>query len=99
LTGDPDDPEYLDPLVGVLNYVAENFPEDDDAIPDSVMAVAHDSDLQLLERMDSLTGDSDAVENFLHENEIPVLLENGIMMLQYPHRQVNEHGESDESSD
>ncbi|KAN0123779.1 hypothetical protein V8E52_002269 [Russula decolorans] len=23
LTGDPDDPEYLDPLVGVLNYVAE----------------------------------------------------------------------------
>lgn len=100
LTGDPDDPEYPDPLIGVLNYIADNYPKDDHKIPRNAMAVAHDNDLQLIEMMrtkDSLTGD--VVENFLHENKIPVVLENGLMTLHYPNRQDNEHGKSDESSD
>jgi len=65
-------------LIGVLLYIAEaaarEFRIRYRSI-ESAMAVAHDDDLQLIERMVG----GDAVQNLLRENEIPVLLENGGM--------------------
>ncbi|KAI0271317.1 hypothetical protein BC834DRAFT_1030811 [Gloeopeniophorella convolvens] len=68
----PDVPAWRDPLVGVLDYIAEKC-------PDQQIAIAHDDDLQLIEEVETLT--ADAVENFLRQNEIGVLVENGAAIL------------------
>jgi len=64
--------QYRDPLVGVLDYIAEKC-------TDSVIAIAHDDDLQLVEEVETLS--ADAVEGFLRQNEISVLIENGAAIL------------------
>ncbi|KAN0136358.1 hypothetical protein V8E53_005726 [Lactarius tabidus] len=66
----PNVPSYRDPLIGVLDYIAEKC-------TDGIIAIAHDDDLQLIEEVDILT--ADAVEGFLRQNEINVLIENGGM--------------------
>lgn len=68
----PNVPSYRDPLVGVLDYIAEKCTS-------SVIAIAHDDDLQLIEEVETLT--ADAVEGFLRQNEINVLIENGAAIL------------------
>ncbi|KAI9452340.1 hypothetical protein F5148DRAFT_1289653 [Russula earlei] len=68
----PNVPSYRDPLIGVLDYIAEKSPE-------NTLAIAHDDDLHLVEEVDVLT--ADAVEDFLRQNEINVLVENGAAIL------------------
>jgi len=76
ISGIPDAPKYRDPLVGVLDYIAEKCPED---CAEDTIAIAHDDDLQLIENVDTLT--ATAVESFLRENDTPVLIENGAAIL------------------
>ncbi|KAI0249449.1 hypothetical protein BJV78DRAFT_695952 [Lactifluus subvellereus] len=67
----PEVPNYRDPLVGVLDYIAEKCPE-------NTIAIAHDDDLeQFIEEVVC----PDAVEGFLRQNEIGVLVENGAAIL------------------
>lgn len=68
----PNVPSYRDPLDGVLDYIAEKC-------TDNVIAIAHDNDLELIEEVETLT--ADAVEGFLRQNEINVLIENGAAIL------------------
>ncbi|KAF8493446.1 hypothetical protein F5888DRAFT_1724104 [Russula emetica] len=72
LVREPDVPEYRDPLIGVLDYIAEQAPNQE-------LAIAHEDDLKLIEGLDALT--ADAVENFLRQNEIPVLVDKGVALL------------------
>jgi len=72
----PNVPSYRDPLIGVLDYIAENVQQ---KCTDGVIAIAHDDDLQLIEEVETLT--ADAVEGFLRQNEINVLVENGAALL------------------
>jgi len=59
-------------LAGVLDYIAEQCATD-------VVAITHDDDLQVIEEVDTLTADS--VEDFLRQNEMGVLVENGAAIL------------------
>ncbi|KAI0280738.1 hypothetical protein BC826DRAFT_1191391 [Russula brevipes] len=68
VTSVPYAPKYRDPLVAVLDYIAEQCPE-------GTIAIAHDDDLDLIKDVEILT--ADAVEKFLHDNQVPVLIENG----------------------
>ncbi|KAF8260476.1 hypothetical protein EI94DRAFT_1748313 [Lactarius quietus] len=72
----PNVPSYRDPLIGVLDYIAETVQKKG---TDSVIGIAHDDDLQLIEEVETLT--ADAVEGFLRQNEINVLIENGAAIL------------------
>ncbi|KAH9953164.1 hypothetical protein BC827DRAFT_169055 [Russula dissimulans] len=76
ISGVPDGPTYRDPLVGVLDYIAEKCPDDCEK---ETIAIAHDDDLQLIENVETLT--ASAVETFLRENQMPVLIENGAAIL------------------
>jgi len=64
--------QYRDPLIGILDYIAEKCSE-------TVIAVVHDDDLQIVENMETLTADS--VEQFLHEKQLPVLIDGGVAFL------------------
>ncbi|KAI9510668.1 hypothetical protein F5148DRAFT_1333231 [Russula earlei] len=76
VTGVPDAPKYCDPLIGVLNYIAEKCPED---CAEDTIAIAHDDDLQLIENVENMTAST--VKSYLHERDIPVLIENGAAIL------------------
>jgi len=58
-----------------LDYIVEQCPED-------TIAIVHDDDLDLIKDVEILT--ADAVEKFLHENQIPVLTENGAAIIRDP---------------
>jgi len=68
----PGVPSYRDPLTGVLDYLAEKC-------PDNTVAIVHDDDLQLVEQVDTFT--MDAVASFFIQNEIGVLVENGVAIV------------------
>lgn len=73
----PDGPKYRDPLIGILDYIVEKCPKD--AKDEDTIAVAHDDDLRLIKDVEILT--ADAIEEFLRENQIPLLVENGAATL------------------
>ncbi|KAH9953160.1 hypothetical protein BC827DRAFT_171613 [Russula dissimulans] len=62
-----DAPTYRDPLIGVLDYIAENSAQD---CAEGTIAIAHDNDLRLIESVENVT--ASAVETFLRERQIPV---------------------------
>jgi len=72
----PDAPNYRDPLIGVLDYLAKNCPKD---CAEGTIAIAHDNDLQLIETVENVT--ASAVETFLREHQIPVFVKNGAATL------------------
>jgi len=72
LVREPDIPEHRDPLIGVLDYIVEQSPNQE-------LAIAHEDDLKLIEGLDVLT--ADAVENFLRQNEIPLQVDKGVVLL------------------
>ncbi|KAH9952619.1 hypothetical protein BC827DRAFT_240332 [Russula dissimulans] len=63
---------YCDPLTAILDYVAENCPQD---CAEDTIAIAHNNDLRLIGNVQNMT--ASAVETFLRENQIPVFVENG----------------------
>jgi len=67
-----DVPSYRDPLIGVLDYIAEKCPK-------NTMAIAHDDDLQLIKDVDILN--ADVVEGYLRQNETGILVKNGVAVL------------------
>jgi len=71
-----DPPNYRDPLTAILDYIAENCPQD---YAEDTIAIAHDNDLHLIENVENMT--ASAVETFLYEHQIPVFVENGAATL------------------
>ncbi|KAH9998730.1 hypothetical protein BJV77DRAFT_980042, partial [Russula vinacea] len=63
----------------------------EDGTPEDTIAIVHDNDLELIEDVEILT--ADAVEKFLREKQMPLLVENGAAILD-PHD--NEPPVSDE---
>ncbi|KAI0266125.1 hypothetical protein BC834DRAFT_969641 [Gloeopeniophorella convolvens] len=74
LLREPHVPEHRDPLLGVLDYIAEKC-----ADKDIELVIAHEDDLKSIEGVDVLT--ADAVENFLRQNEMPIQSEKGVALL------------------
>ncbi|KAN0131606.1 hypothetical protein V8E53_010448 [Lactarius tabidus] len=72
LVQQPAVPEYRDPLVGILDFIAEQC-------PDQEIAIAHEDDLKLVKGVAFLT--ADAVESVLRRNNIPVRTEHGAALL------------------
>ncbi|KAI0246843.1 hypothetical protein BJV78DRAFT_1250814 [Lactifluus subvellereus] len=64
----PDDSSSHDPLIGVLNYIAQNCPE-------NTVAIAHHDDLHAVEGVETLSADT--VEEFLRSKGMGVLVESG----------------------
>ncbi|KAH9057213.1 hypothetical protein EDB87DRAFT_1578956 [Lactarius vividus] len=64
--------DYRDPLIGILDYIAKQH-------PDQELALAHEDDLKMIEGVDVLT--ADAVEDFLRQNKSPVQSDGGVALL------------------
>ncbi|KAH9074228.1 hypothetical protein EDB83DRAFT_2549694 [Lactarius deliciosus] len=81
LARQPAVPKYRDPLIGVLDFIAEQCPYQE-------IAIAHEDDLKLVRGGDVLT--ADAVESFLRRNEIPVRTVHGAALLAGEDKVVSE---------
>ncbi|KAI0273266.1 hypothetical protein BGY98DRAFT_1099432 [Russula aff. rugulosa BPL654] len=79
--------QYRDPLVVILDYIEERAQkkcQEDTMAKDieDIIAIAHYDDLQLFEDIETVT--ADAMERFLRERKMPLLIENGAAILRDP---------------
>ncbi|KAI9438732.1 hypothetical protein H4582DRAFT_1950585 [Lactarius indigo] len=70
--GSSENQDYRDPLIGILDYIAEQC-------PDQELVIAHEDDLQRIQGADVLTADT--VESFLRQNKSLVQVKKGVAFL------------------
>ncbi|KAI0285934.1 hypothetical protein BGY98DRAFT_1173350 [Russula aff. rugulosa BPL654] len=78
--GVPGASKYRDPLVGVLDYIAEKCQVDN--AEEGILALTRHDDLRFIKDVETLTAGT--IEEFLHGKQMPVLVENGVATLRGP---------------